>query len=186
MGIMTSRLGAYSNSMMMDTSTMLHFRDELQRQQETARAAGQMQAIQQMQSGQIGSGGGGGTMWSGQLWYTIMESIQKLAIPFVPIGGIVIGIVYALQKTQMAMFGAVVFTVFFATAFFFGSIQWGKQGIVTGFNFGISLFVALGIGALVAFVMYHPDSKNGGDPIYIKRGPVGDDPFFSHSKLQVS
>lgn len=173
LGLVTSRLGAYGTTMMMGTDTMLHFRDEMQRQQQTAAAAGQMQAIQQV----TGAGGGvsGGSGWTGQSWYGITATINSIALIAVPLAIAIAIAVYIMKGSQVMMFGAVCMGVFFLIERFLFSIQWGKAGIVNGQNLLISLFMGLIIGAFVGFAAYNPPksedtSKNDyRDPTYYDR-----------------
>lgn len=162
MGIFFSRIGSYMNTLMMNTDTMIHFRDEMQRQMTTAQAAGQMTTIQQAGIGQGGVGGGGSAAaaWGGGSWYAITTTFNQIAIVAVPLG-IAISVVTSLMKgSQLLMFGAVFMTVFFAIERFLYSIQWGKAGIVTGQNLLISLFLASVVGAFVGFAVYQPEEAS--------------------------
>lgn len=178
MGLLVSRMGAYANTMMMDTDTMLHFNQELQRQMETARAAGNMQTLQQGQYAAGGIGGGGPSVSSGLAMYNFMQVLRSLSFPAIPIGLISIGAIYALNQSQMAMFGAVFFTVFFAVTLFLMTIEFGKQGINTGTNLISALFIGGVVGGLVAFIMYSPKSDND-DIAYVRRRDSEPDPFFT-------
>ena len=168
MGIIGSRLGGYSQVVMMNTEAHINFKDELQREWTTAQAVGRMETIQQAQI----AGGGGGSAGAasgvaGLPWYTIGSMMYSFSAPAVIIGGIAALMVYMLGGSQAAMFAS----LFLAFMFFMNGVLWitasQRGGILTGRNFMASFFGGMIASALISFMLYDPDGSDKSNTVVI-------------------
>jgi hypothetical protein len=177
MGVATSRIGSYSNTFMMGTNGWVEFIKKQQRNLEVAKAAGSMQATQQIMLAGGGPGGGGGgasvnTGWSGATWFHVASVIQSLAPVGVVAGGLAALVVYLTRASQRAMFFALAVALFLLVHFVLFITRSQTPNIQTGQNFFVALTVGLGGAGLLAFMVYDPDKGAGAEPAQVQLQPV--------------
>lgn len=156
MGMMTSRLGAYSSKFMMSTQGYIHFAEDMRRQQAYAAGAQQLATMSQLTAtGGVGGGasGGGGPV-PGVGWFRFGQTITAFAPFAILIGGAASGIAYAMKAEQYVMFVSLLVTMFFAMFFILFHTQATMSGTLGGRNFWIALGSAALGSYLIAFLLY--------------------------------
>lgn len=155
MGMITSRMGAYSNTMMMGTSGYVHFGTQMRRQMAQAQNLQQMQTIAQLQAtGGGGGGGGGGGPMPGVGWFHFGQILTTFA-PFAAVLGIALsGIFYAIKAEQYVLFLSMFVATFFGMFFILFHTQATMAGTLSGRNFWIALGGAALVSFPVAFMVY--------------------------------
>jgi hypothetical protein len=166
MGLASSRLSGYTNVMMMNTDAHLHFKDTLQKQWTTAAAAARME-VQQSQAA-TGSGAVAGTArgW-GMGFYGISTAIYAFSMFGIPLGLILIGIIYAVGASQAAM----AISIFIATFFFVFAMLFhapiARAGITSGTNILVSFVIGAIAAAVVGFFIYDEDGDDSETPVLV-------------------
>lgn len=157
MGTFMSRLSALSNTMMMNTQQKVQFQREYGRTLETAKAAGQLQALQQVNLAGGGGGGGGSSAATGARAFGSFNISSWLytATPMMMFLFIVLGLFsFFFRLGTGAMFAAVSGLSFFALH----AMMWlapSQQGGTLNFrNIGMSFVLSLVIGAFAGFFLY--------------------------------
>jgi hypothetical protein len=162
MGAAASAASTYSSMQMgMDTDMELDYQQQLLRQLEVARAAGQQQTLAQVVSvgGLNGGGGaGGGPMpWgAGRMWMGVSDFSRSLAVIMVPLFvALAIG-TYLLRLGVPVMFASVFIAVFFMLMWIQYHTVMGYMYVTSSRPFITSFTGALIVAGVVAFIVYAP------------------------------
>lgn len=169
MGILVSRLSSYQDVLMMKTDSHLHFKDTLQRQWTTAQAAGRMETLQSQMAAGTGAAAGTAQGW-GMGFYGISTHIYKLSMFGVPLGLIMIAVVYFMKASEAAMAAAVFLTVFCFLFYLMFHAPLTRAGIQSGANIATSFIVAGVAAAIVGFFIYdkkEEEKEPSQDPILV-------------------
>lgn len=184
MGMMASRLNAYSSKFMMSTTGYVHFAEDMRRQQAQAAGAQQLVTVSQMQAAGTGGGGGGsGGPVPGVGWFHFGQTLTAFAPYAVIIGGALSGVAYAFKAQQYMLFLSLFVAAFFGMFFVLFHTQATMTGTLSGKNFWIALAGAALIAFPVAFFVYKgpdEDKNDSGNPqqvVYVPGGsPTGNTP----------
>lgn len=159
MGLLASRVSGYTDVMMMNTDSHLHFKDTLQKQWTTAQAAGRMETMQAQNA--VGSGAVAGTSKGWAMgFYGISTAIYAFSIYGCFIGLILGGVVYLMKASQAAMAASVFAVVFFFVFFLLFHAPIARAGLVSGTNILISLVTAAIVAGIVGFFIYKEEGNN--------------------------
>lgn len=156
MGVFTSRLSAFSSTMMMNTDMNLHFQQDLIDQWETARATGAMQTIAQFQAASGPGGASASAFGSGYTtWIKMGGIIRRFAPTVIPIAGILAGLTFAFKWSQGLMMLATSIGIFFLL-YFLSYLSLQRINISDGTTFWVALFSSLVTSFIISFVLYDP------------------------------
>lgn len=154
MGLMASRASGYSNVLMMNTATHIHFKDTLQRQWTTAAAAARMEQNQSVAAANSpGAVPGTARAW-GMGFYGISSAVFAFSKLGIPLGFVFIGLAYMMKASHETMAFAIFVATFFVFYFFIYHAPVAQGGLVSGANLLISLVVAGIVGGFVGYFLY--------------------------------
>lgn len=165
MGQFESSLQGYIHVYKMNTFAQIDFQQEIQRQLEVAKAAGQQQQLAQVANvGGIGGGGsGGGGFWSAitpwgdraSIWIGLSNMLQTLAVPLVPLFAILTAVTWLVGLAPWVIFLNIFLCAMFAMAW----VQYNMTSpeyITTPRPTMFSIVGGLIVGSAVTLILYSP------------------------------